>query len=119
MKKLLPENQQHLHNEFLLAVVTKCQTLCEPSSYTDQVKRKTLILGRIEKKPEIPIVERMSPVEIKTVTIPRAVQSKSKPLKVNFDVITTNLFLILNLFMKQLTKIYFYLYFFTESFSTC
>ena len=120
MKKLLPENQHHLHNEFLLAIVTKCQTLCEPASYSGQVKQKKPNVERIEKNRTVMLVPRkitpLAAVEIKPKTIPRPVLPKSKPLTVNLDVIINyyQLLIYFNYNFNGMVSI-----FFTESLPTC
>ena len=88
---LLPTNLVHLHNEFLLAILTKCQSVTS-SSYVHQgpTKQKpTAQLPELEKKPAAAALCRQGSdvtIEIKPVFKTRPVRLKIKPLGVNFDV---------------------------------
>lgn len=80
----LPPHLVHLHNEFLLAVLTKCQSLCQPTTYVyEGIKQRPTVFAPTKKcvKPE-----RISSIEIKPVTIARTIEPKNKPTKVNFEV---------------------------------
>jgi len=79
----LPPHLVHLHNEFLLAVLTKCQSLCQPTTYVyEGIKQRPTVFAPTKKcvKPE-----RISSIEIKPVTIARTIEPKNKPTKVNFE----------------------------------
>ena len=77
----------HLHNEFLLAVLTKCQSLCQPTSYVYQgIKQRPTTLAPPEKKKSALHFEIPKAIEIKPVTVTRTIKPKNAPLKVNFEV---------------------------------
>ncbi len=82
-------DQVHLHNEFLLAIVTKCQSLCQPSTYVYHgVKQKPIVVTEVNKiRPHTIPLQKRNSVEIKPITVTRQVYPKNKPLTVNFDVI--------------------------------
>jgi transcriptional adapter 1 len=87
-RMFLKTDQVHLHNEFLLAIVTKCQSLCQPSTYVYHgVKQKPIVVTEVNKIRPIAIpLQKRNSVEIKPITVTRQVQPKNKPLTVNFDV---------------------------------
>ncbi|KAK4025290.1 transcriptional adapter 1 [Daphnia magna] len=83
----LKTDQVHLHNDFLLAIVTKCQSLCQPSTYVYHgVKHKPTVVSEVEKiRPTAVPQRKVNACEIKPITVTRQVQPKNKPLSVNFD----------------------------------
>ena len=84
----LPLDHVHLHNEFLLAIVTKCQSLCQPTTYVyPGIKQKPAVVTEVDKKRPIVAQRKLNSLEIKPITITRQIQPKKKPLTVNFDVI--------------------------------
>lgn len=97
VRTLLPEDKVYLHNEFIFAIVTKCQSLCEPNSYVysgTPKQRQPLPItttpsgdgaGRMQTNGNI-VIRKHSAVEIKPLTVARTVKPKNKPAKVNFDV---------------------------------
>lgn len=94
-RMILPIDQVHLHNEFLLAIVTKCQSLCQPTTYTYHgVKQKPTVIAQVDRKQPVVLQKKFNSVEIKPITVTRQVQPKNKPLTVNFDVKTLPLSLV-------------------------
>lgn len=106
VRQLLPMDQVYLHNEFFFAIVTKCQSLCEPNSKIYQTTKKQHPLRAVKSQPnDSPdrlnsngniLKKRAATGEIKPVIVSRPVKPKTKPSKVNFDVR-----FILNLIFKR------------------
>lgn len=83
-RMFLPSHLVHLHNEFLLAVLTKCQSLCQPTTYVyEGIKQRPTVFTPMKKHLKI---EKRPSIEIKPVTVARTIEPKNKPLQVNFDV---------------------------------
>jgi len=80
----LPPHLVHLHNEFLLAVLTKCQSLCQPTTYVyEGIKQRPTVFA--SEKKLVPVDCKLSTIEYKPVTITRTIEPKNKQVKVNFD----------------------------------
>lgn len=93
-RSILVKENLPLHNEFLLAIVTKCQSLCQPVTYVHPGvnKRKPMNSTELERKPSLVAQRKLNPVKVgkpEVKTVARKVTPKNKPQTVSFEVRST------------------------------